>query len=76
MSCEQMAAASHGSVTVEACKQMMGAQQAMEAAASDPKAVRPGDDKMIGDVTKQLSANPRLARLFQLANQKRCKMGN
>lgn len=48
MSCEQIAAASHGSVTVEACKQMMGAQQALDAA-SDPTAARPGDDKMTCD---------------------------
>ena len=48
MSCEQIAAASHGSVTVEACKQMMRAQQALDAA-SDPTAARPGDDKMTCD---------------------------
>lgn len=46
MNCEQMAANSHGAVTVEACKQMMGAQQAYTAAAADPSASRPGDDKM------------------------------
>ena len=46
MTCEQMSAASHGSVSVEACKQMMAAQQAYTAAASDPSASRPGDDKM------------------------------
>jgi hypothetical protein len=28
---------------------------------------------MVGDVTQQLSANPRLARLMQLANDKHCK---
>ena len=46
MTCEQMSAASQGSVSVEACKQMMAAQQAYTAAASDPSASRPGDDKM------------------------------
>src|SRR5215467_7583594 len=46
MTCEQMSAASHGSVSVEACKQMMAAQQTFTAAASDPNASRPGDDKM------------------------------
>jgi hypothetical protein len=46
MTCEQMSAASHGSVSVEACKQMMAAQQAYTSAASDPSASRPGDDKM------------------------------
>jgi hypothetical protein len=46
MTCEQMSAASHGSVSVEACKQMMAAQQTFAAAASDPSASRPGDDKM------------------------------
>ena len=49
MNCEQMAAASHGSITVDACKQMMGAQQAREAALADPRASRPGDDKMTCD---------------------------
>ena len=46
MTCERMSSASHGSVSVEACKQMMAAQQAYTAAASDPSASRPGDDKM------------------------------
>lgn len=46
MTCEQMSAASHGAVSVEACKQMMAAQQTFTAAASDPGASRPGDDKM------------------------------
>jgi hypothetical protein len=46
MTCEQMSAASHGSVSVEACKRMMAAQQAYTSAASDPSASRPGDDKM------------------------------
>lgn len=179
MNCEQIVASSHGSINLEACKQMMGVQQAMQAAASDPSAVRPGDDKMtcdqiaaemkqqpitapdqakvteaqvatadfkqtadkeqkeatamvakesaelsllsrlaptnaagaaytkkieaeqkefnakvekeegpkaermitatsdlIGDVGKQMSANPRMTRLFQLATQKQCKMRN
>jgi hypothetical protein len=46
MNCEQMSAASHGGVSIEACKQMMAAQQAFTAASSDPSASRPGDDKM------------------------------
>ena len=46
MTCEQMSAASHGSVSVEACKQMMAAQQAFTAASSDPSASRPDDNKM------------------------------
>ena len=49
MSCEQMVANSHGSITLEACKQMMGMQQSFDAAASDPSASRPGDDKMTCD---------------------------
>ena len=49
MSCEQMVASSHGSVSLEACKQMMGMQQSFEAAAADPNASRPGDDKMTCD---------------------------
>ena len=49
MNCEQMAAAAHGSISVEACKQMMGAQAAYVAAANDPSASRPGDDKMTCD---------------------------
>jgi hypothetical protein len=49
MTCEQISAASRGAITVEACKQMMGAQQANEAALADPRASRPGDDKMTCD---------------------------
>src|SRR5579871_1389252 len=49
MSCEQIVASSHGSVSLEACKQMMGVQQSFDAAASDPSASRPGDDKMTCD---------------------------
>ena|SRR5215831_12500858 len=46
MNCEQMSASSRGAISVEACKQMMAAQQAYTAAASDPSASRPGDDKL------------------------------
>ena len=46
MNCEQMAASSHGTISVETCKQMMAAQQALTTAANDPNASRPGDDKM------------------------------
>jgi len=46
MNCEQMSASSRGAISVEACKQMMAAQQAYSAAASDPTASRPGDDKL------------------------------
>jgi len=49
MDCEQMSASSHGVISVAACKQMMGAQQAYAAAAADPAASRPGDDKMTCD---------------------------
>jgi len=47
--CAQMAAASHGTITVEACNQMVGAQQAFDKAASDPSASRLGDDKLSCD---------------------------
>lgn len=49
MNCEQMSASSRGAISVEACKQMMAAQHAYTAAASDPNAARPGDDKMTCD---------------------------
>ena len=49
MDCEQMAAASRGSMSVESCKQMMEAMQGYQKAASDPSASRPGDDKMTCD---------------------------
>jgi len=49
MNCEQMSAASGGTVTVATCQQMMGAQQALTAAESDPAASRPGDDKLTCD---------------------------
>ena len=49
MDCEQMAAASHGSMSVESCKQMMESMQGYQKAASDPSASRPGDDKMTCD---------------------------
>ena len=46
MDCEQMAAASRGSMSVESCKQMMASMQAYQTATADPSASRPGDDKM------------------------------
>jgi hypothetical protein len=46
MDCEQMAAASRGSMSVESCKQMMASMQAYQNASADPSASRPGDDKM------------------------------
>jgi hypothetical protein len=49
MNCEQMSASSRGAITVEACKQMMAAQHAYTAAASDSSASRPGDDEMTCD---------------------------
>ena len=49
MSCEQMAAISRGTITVETCKQFMAMQQAKDAALADPSASRPGDDKMTCD---------------------------
>jgi len=49
MNCEQMSAASGGTVTVAACQQMTGAQQALTTAAADPSASRPGDDKLTCD---------------------------
>lgn len=49
MDCEQMAAASRGSMSVESCKQMMASMQAYQNATADPSASRPGDDKMTCD---------------------------
>ena len=49
INCEQMAAQSRGTISVEACSQMMSVQQAFAAALSDPNASRPGDDKMTCD---------------------------
>jgi hypothetical protein len=49
MDCEQMAKDSHGSVSVDTCKQMMATMQAYQNATSDPSASRPGDDKMTCD---------------------------
>src|SRR5262249_15592463 len=49
MDCEQMATISRGSVTVESCKQMMAAGNAYNAALNDPRASKPGDDKMTCD---------------------------
>jgi hypothetical protein len=49
MDCEQMAAISRGTITVESCKQMMSAQKARESALADPRASRSGDDKMTCD---------------------------
>jgi hypothetical protein len=46
MDCEQMAAASRGSMSVESCKQMMASMQAYQNATSDPSASQPGDDTM------------------------------
>ncbi len=49
MDCEQMAAISRGTITVESCKQMMSAQKARDSALADPRASRSGDDKMTCD---------------------------
>jgi hypothetical protein len=49
MDCEQMAAISRGTFTVESCTQMLGAQKARDSALADPRASRPGDDKMTCD---------------------------
>jgi hypothetical protein len=70
MNCEQMAAAAHGSISVEACKQMMGAQAAYVAAANDPTASRPGDDKMncdqiVAEVKQQQFTAPDKAKLAE-----------
>lgn len=70
MNCEQMAAAAHGSISVEACKQMMGAQAAYVAAASDPGASRPGDDTMncdqiIAEVKQQQFTAPDKAKVAE-----------
>jgi hypothetical protein len=48
-SCEDMAAQSRGTISVESCKQMLGAQQTLTAAANDPSAARPGDENMTCD---------------------------
>jgi len=53
MDCEQMAAASRGIVTVESCKQLMATQQTYTDALNDPRASKPGDDKITCD---QISA--------------------
>ena len=59
MNCEQMSAASGGSITVATCQQMMAAQQAMTAATADPKASRPGDDKLTCDqIVAELKQQP------------------
>lgn len=70
MNCEQMAANSHGTVSVEACNKMMGAQQAYNAALSDPSALRPGDDKMaceqiIAEMKQQQFAAPDSAKVAE-----------
>jgi hypothetical protein len=44
-----MAAQTHGTISVESCKQMLGAQQTLTAAANDPSAARPGDENMTCD---------------------------
>jgi len=49
MDCEQMAAASHGMVTVESCKQINAAGKAYNDALNDPRASKPGDDKITCD---------------------------
>lgn len=49
MNCEQVAAQSRGAMSVESCKQMDAMRTAMTAAANDPSAQRPGDDKMTCD---------------------------
>jgi hypothetical protein len=48
-SCEDMAAQTRGTISVESCKQMLGAQQKLTAAANDPSAARPGDENMTCD---------------------------
>jgi len=47
--CEDMAAQTRGTISVESCKQMLGAQQKLTAAANDPSAARPGDENMTCD---------------------------
>src|SRR5262249_32713771 len=68
MDCEQMAKDSHGSVSVETCKQMMATMQAYQNATSDPSASRPGDDKMtcdqiIAEVKQQQFTKPDQAKV-------------
>lgn len=51
-----------------------GARMAKESAPTDQKMMSTTSDLM-GDMSKQLQANPRMARLMQLAQARRCKGG-
>jgi hypothetical protein len=44
--CSQLASTSNGPMSVESCKQMMGAAAAYQQATQDPSAARPGDESM------------------------------
>jgi len=46
MDCEKLASMPMAPMSVESCKQMLAAQQAYQASASDPAAMRPGDEQM------------------------------
>jgi hypothetical protein len=68
--CEQMAAISRGTITVESCRQMMSAQKARDAALADPRASRPGDDKMTcdqiaGEIKQQPIKTPDAAQVAE-----------
>jgi hypothetical protein len=73
MNCEQMSAASHGSISVDACQQMTSVQQAMTAALADPSASRPGDDKMTceqiaAEMKQQTITPPDTAKVAEARN--------
>jgi hypothetical protein len=46
MDCEKLASMPAAPMSVESCRQMLAAQQAYQASANDPAAVRPGDEQM------------------------------
>lgn len=47
--CDQMASIPNAPMSAEACRSMMSMQQSMQAASSDPNAVRPGDENLSCD---------------------------
>jgi hypothetical protein len=68
MDCDQLAAMPVKTMSVESCRKMMDTQRAYSAAAADPSATRPGDDKMtcaeiMAEVKRQQYAAPDQAKL-------------
>ena len=55
MDCAKLASMPNAPMSLESCQKLQGAQQAYSQAASDPSAVRPGDDQMTCDqITAEL----------------------